>query len=118
MAASQYGHVEVVDKLIQHGATVELQDEVINRFLSLIILWSGGSHYCVFEAWFLVYSQVTLLFYVLGWLEFTDFGILQRTCQSCGEVAGVWSKTREHYQSTYILYIPLVVLATVQPRQL
>ena len=28
MAASQYGHVEVVDKLLQHGATVDLQKEV------------------------------------------------------------------------------------------
>ena len=28
MAASQNGHVEVVDKLLQHGATVDLQKEV------------------------------------------------------------------------------------------
>ncbi|CAI7995629.1 hypothetical protein GBAR_LOCUS1722 [Geodia barretti] len=28
MAASQNGHVEVVDKLLQHGATVDLHDEV------------------------------------------------------------------------------------------
>ena len=28
MMASQNGHVEVVDRLIQHGATVDLQDEV------------------------------------------------------------------------------------------
>ena len=28
MAASLDGHVEVVDKLIQHGATVDLQDKV------------------------------------------------------------------------------------------
>ena len=28
MAASQIGHVEVVDKLLQHGATVDLQTEV------------------------------------------------------------------------------------------
>ena len=26
--ASQEGHVEVVDKLLQHGATVDLQDKV------------------------------------------------------------------------------------------
>ena len=30
MAASQYGHVEVVDKLLQHGATVDLLDKVSN----------------------------------------------------------------------------------------
>ena len=28
MAASQHGHVEVVDKLLQHGATVDLQKKV------------------------------------------------------------------------------------------
>ena len=28
MAASQYGHVEVVNMLLQHGARVDLQDEV------------------------------------------------------------------------------------------
>ena len=29
MAASRNGHVEVVDKLLQHGATVDLKKEVI-----------------------------------------------------------------------------------------
>ena len=29
MMASQNGHVEVVDKLLQHGATVDLQHQVI-----------------------------------------------------------------------------------------
>ena len=29
MIASLNGHAEVVDKLLQHGATVDLQDEVI-----------------------------------------------------------------------------------------
>ena len=28
MAASQNGHVEVVDKLLQHGATVDLKEKV------------------------------------------------------------------------------------------
>ena len=28
MVASENGHVEVVDKLLQHGATVDLQKEV------------------------------------------------------------------------------------------
>ena len=28
MLASQKGHVEVVDKLLQHGARVDLQEEV------------------------------------------------------------------------------------------
>ena len=30
MLASQNGHVEVVDKLVQHGATVDLQENVNN----------------------------------------------------------------------------------------
>ena len=29
MAASLNGHVEVVDKLLQHGATVDLKDQVM-----------------------------------------------------------------------------------------
>ena len=29
MLSSQNGHVEVVDKLLQHGATVDLQNQVI-----------------------------------------------------------------------------------------
>ena len=29
MLASQNGHVEVVDKLLQHGATVDLKENVI-----------------------------------------------------------------------------------------
>ena len=29
MFASRYGHVEVVDKLLQHGARVDLQNEVL-----------------------------------------------------------------------------------------
>ena len=28
MAASRYGHVEVVDKLLQHGVTVDLESKV------------------------------------------------------------------------------------------
>ena len=28
MAASRNGHVEVVDKLLQHGATVDLENKV------------------------------------------------------------------------------------------
>ena len=32
MLASDNGHVEVVDKLLQHGARVDLQDEVLFLF--------------------------------------------------------------------------------------
>ena len=31
MYASQNGHVEVVDKLLQHGATVDLESKVRTR---------------------------------------------------------------------------------------
>ena len=31
MWASQNGHVEMVDKLLQHGATVDLQDKVMSQ---------------------------------------------------------------------------------------
>ena len=33
MLASQNGHVEVVDKLLQHGATVDLKDQVITTHI-------------------------------------------------------------------------------------
>ena len=32
MAASQNGHVEVVDKLLQHGADLDLQKKVLLKF--------------------------------------------------------------------------------------
>ena len=32
MLASGYGHVEVVDKLLQHGATVDLQYNVMSQY--------------------------------------------------------------------------------------
>ena len=32
MVASYKGHVEVVDKLLQHGATVDLQDNVLSQY--------------------------------------------------------------------------------------
>ena len=34
MMASQNGHVEVVDKLLQHGATVDLQKKVLLKLKS------------------------------------------------------------------------------------
>ena len=33
MVASRYGHVEVVDKLLQHGATVDLQTKVAKSIM-------------------------------------------------------------------------------------
>ena len=35
MFASWNGHVEVVDKLLQHGATVDMKDQVINTYVFL-----------------------------------------------------------------------------------
>ena len=37
MVASRDGHVEVVDKLVQHGATVDLQAQVNIEVLIFII---------------------------------------------------------------------------------
>ena len=34
MMASKNGHVEVVDKLLQHGANVDLQQKVLLKFRS------------------------------------------------------------------------------------
>ena len=39
MVASRDGHVEVVDKLLQHGATVDLQAQVSIETLIFIITW-------------------------------------------------------------------------------
>ena len=54
MMASQYGHVEVVDKLLKHGAIVDLQEKVcfINFAWNVMLLHLttdrvGGMHWCV-----------------------------------------------------------------------
>ena len=36
MLASKYGHVEVVDKLLQQGARVDLQNKVSRNVISLL----------------------------------------------------------------------------------
>ena len=41
MLGSENGHVEVVDKLLQHGARVDLQSKV---FHLLVNLWTQSSH--------------------------------------------------------------------------
>ena len=38
MMASLNGHVEVVNKLIQHGATVDLQSEVMSALCGVCII--------------------------------------------------------------------------------
>ena len=38
MVASLNGHVEVVDKLLQHGATVDLQNEVLTTIYACIFV--------------------------------------------------------------------------------
>ena len=92
MAASRNGHVEVVDKLLQHGATVDLQKEVQTLYVNT--QWKQKRlQNVILEQWtfkfyvkngFKKFLVNSLLFYVLGWVESADFGILQRTCQSCG----------------------------------
>ncbi|CAI8014407.1 Ankyrin repeat, SAM and basic leucine zipper domain-containing protein 1 [Geodia barretti] len=41
MMASHFGHVEVVDKLLQHGATVDLQSE-LTGYTALMFACKGG----------------------------------------------------------------------------
>ena len=38
MIASQYGHAEVVDTLLRHGASVDLQDNVSAEMLYFVII--------------------------------------------------------------------------------
>ena len=45
MVASQNGHVEVVDKLLQHGANLDLQEKVLLKFRSKHVITS--THYTV-----------------------------------------------------------------------
>ena len=65
MVASENGHVEVVDKLLQHGARVNLQKEV--HFICLNYL----AHIHVLH-----YPQ----FLLTGWMASTDGGISEWTC--------------------------------------
>ena len=51
MAASQNGHVEVVDKLLQHGATLDTQYQVHN---------TQDEHFCN-----IFYKQYTLEFEIM-----------------------------------------------------
>ena len=48
MAASRNGHVEVVDKLLQHGARVDLQDEVYRTITIISNNHSGFSSFHYF----------------------------------------------------------------------
>ena len=40
MVASRNGHVEVVDKLLQHGAKVDLQREVSRIVVHLVVTYN------------------------------------------------------------------------------
>ena len=56
MCASQKGHVEVVDTLLQHGARVDLQNNVTSWFLSFSIYMyipvATPLAFQFFRAWF------------------------------------------------------------------
>ena len=47
MVASQSGHVEVVDKLLQHGATVDLKDQVITTHICRYYYNEIYNHMCL-----------------------------------------------------------------------
>ena len=38
MESSQYGHAEVVDTLLRHGASVDLQDNVSAKMIYFVII--------------------------------------------------------------------------------
>ena len=67
--ASQNGHVEVVDKLLQHGARVDLQKEV--QFTALILSELYFAHIHVLH-----YPQILLT----EWMASTDVCISEWTC--------------------------------------
>ena len=49
MDASQNGHVEVVDKLLQHGATVDLITKKVRWYISSTIMVYGGTTVSKFD---------------------------------------------------------------------
>ena len=72
MVASQNGHVEVVDKLPQHGARVDLQDNV-----SVIIIYALNHH----------------LILLTGRVACSDVCISEWAHFSVGKAATTWSKS-------------------------
>ena len=85
IAASENGHVEVVDKLLQHGATVDLQHQVHNTTCYTCNLF--------------IHRQLTtcIIIIFLGWAECTDDSISVWTCGSGGQVITTWSQSGPYY---------------------
>ena len=62
MMASQNGHVEVVDKLLQHGANVDLQEKVLLKLTfqltsitlnsTCVLIYQSTVRYCNFQSSF------------------------------------------------------------------
>ena len=73
--ASQNGHVKVVDKLLQHGARVDLQQNVC----VIIPLYIHELHH--------------RLILLTGWVACSDVCISEWTRYSVGKAATTWSKS-------------------------
>ena len=62
MLASLNGHVEVVDKLLQHGATVDLQSQVYSYIYNCMCLNSMIFHHHTVSSFWPVVSLAFLFF--------------------------------------------------------
>ena len=91
MWASLNGHVEVVDKLLQHGATVDLQKLVCKYIATPQI--SLPSILC--------FSVLLPLCVLSEWGKFTDVGISQWTCGGGGQVITTRSHSRPATSGNY-----------------
>ena len=67
MAASENGHVEVVDKLLQHGARVDLQEEVHFICLNYNILHTSCMSSKHFSLHVIVCTHVPCILLQNGW---------------------------------------------------
>ena len=81
--ASQNGHLEVVEKLLEHGAKVDLLIKVCvsHTFQLRITFW--------LKNW--IFFYVLLMCLIIDWVESTDGSFSEWTCKDCGKVIRLWS---------------------------
>ena len=79
--ASQNGHLEVVEKLLEHGAKVDLLNDVrvFSYIFQLRIIFLAKT--CLY---LLMCSKI-------DWVESTDGSFSEWICKDCGEVIRPWS---------------------------
>ena len=92
MWASDNGHVEVVEELLQHGARVDSQDKVLYNQLCTILF---------------------IRVFLLEWVEFTDVGIAEWTCGDGGQVITTWSHNRLANEGTLAcMYVSKLLISS------